>query len=62
MIHGGSCRNCNEERGCHENPLGNRNGKWHGPFDSLEDAKKQQQIQAGRFDNIAAYERFANFS
>ena len=34
VIHRGTCGNCNEGRGCHENPLGNRNGRWHGPFAS----------------------------
>ena len=38
VIHSGSCGYCQEGRGCHENPLRNRNGKWHGPFDSLEEA------------------------
>lgn len=28
----------------------------------LKMQKKQQQIQVGQFDNIAVYERFANFS
>jgi len=40
VIHRGSCRNCNEGQGCHKNPLGNKNGKWHGLFDSIEGAKK----------------------
>lgn len=39
VIHRGTCGYCNEGRGCHENPLGSRNGRWHGPFDSIEEAK-----------------------
>jgi hypothetical protein len=40
VIHIGSCGYCNEGRGCHENPSGNKNGKWLGPFDSLGEAEK----------------------
>lgn len=40
VIRIGSCGNCNEGRGCHEKPLGNRNGRWHGPFVSLEKARR----------------------
>ena len=39
VIHKGSCGYCKEGRGCHEHKLANRNGKWHGPFYSLEEAK-----------------------
>jgi hypothetical protein len=42
VIHDGSCRHCNNGKGCHENPLGNKNGKWHGPFDNL----KRTQVAA----------------
>ena len=31
VIHVGSCGNCKDGKGCHENPLGNLNGQWHGP-------------------------------
>jgi len=47
VIHRGTCGYCNEGSGCHSNPLGNRNGKWHGPFDSLEEAKKAA-VKTGR--------------
>lgn len=40
VIHKGTCGYCKEGKGCHKNPLGNKNGKWHGPFDSLEEAEK----------------------
>lgn len=40
VIHLGSCGNCNEGKGCHENPLGNRNGRLHGPFDTLNGAQR----------------------
>ena len=39
VIHRGSCGHCNDGRGCHANPLGNKNGQWHGPFDALADAR-----------------------
>jgi len=35
VIHRGICKNCNDGKGCHPNPLGNKNGKWHGPFTTL---------------------------
>jgi len=40
VIHRGACGNCNEGRGCHRNPLGNRKGRWHGPIDSLREAQR----------------------
>lgn len=43
VIHRGTCGYCNDGRGCHRNPLGNRNGRWHGPFDTLEEAKRTAQ-------------------
>jgi hypothetical protein len=47
VIHRGTCGNCNDGRGCHENPLGKRNGVWHGPFNSLEEAQ-QAATDTGR--------------
>jgi hypothetical protein len=35
VIHRSDCGNCNDGHGCHPNPLGNRNGKWRGPFVTL---------------------------
>jgi hypothetical protein len=35
VIHRDSCKCCNNGNGCHPNPLGNKNGKWHGPFTTL---------------------------
>jgi hypothetical protein len=32
VIHEASCGSCNHGLGCHPNPLGNKNGRWHGPF------------------------------
>ena len=40
VIHRGTCGYCNEGQGCHEKPLGERNGKWLGPFHALEQAEK----------------------
>jgi hypothetical protein len=39
VIHEGACGNCMEGKGCHPNPLGNMNGKWHGPFKTLQEAQ-----------------------
>ncbi len=55
VIHRGTCGNCREGRGCHENPLGNRNGKWHGPFDTLhraEDAARATGRYVRRYRSI----------
>jgi hypothetical protein len=30
VIHEASCGSCNPGLGCHANPLGNKNGRWHG--------------------------------
>jgi len=35
VIHRADCSYCNNGQGCHANPLGSRNGKWHGPFDTI---------------------------
>ncbi|HEC93260.1 MAG TPA: hypothetical protein ENI51_09755 [Candidatus Atribacteria bacterium] len=40
VIHRAECGSCNNGKGCHENPLGDKNGKWFGPFETFEDAKK----------------------
>jgi hypothetical protein len=40
VIHHASCGYCNDGRGCHDNPCGNRNGKWHRPFSTYEEAEK----------------------
>jgi hypothetical protein len=40
VIHVGSCGHCKEGKGCHENPLGDLNGEWHGPYKSLQLAKQ----------------------
>ena len=51
MIHKNTCGFCKDGRGCHKNPLGNRNGRWHGPFDSLEEAKRTAE-NTGRTSKI----------
>ena len=38
VIHDGGCSCCNNGKGCHPNPLGNKNGKWHGPFSTVSAA------------------------
>lgn len=47
VIHEGSCGNCNQGKGCHANPLGNRNGRWHGPFGVLSHANTAA-LETGR--------------
>ena len=39
IIHSANCGHCNDGQGCHPNPLGNKNGKWIGPFDSMAQAE-----------------------
>lgn len=39
VIHKAACGYCNYGKGCHRNPLGNKNGEWSGRFEKLEDAK-----------------------
>lgn len=39
VIHDGKCANCNDGRGCHPNPHGEKNGKWHGSFETIKDAE-----------------------
>jgi len=39
VIHRGSCGFCNEGRGCHKHKLGEKNGRWHGPFETLANAE-----------------------
>ena len=38
VIHHASCGYCNDGLGCHDNILGNKNGKWHGPFSTSDEA------------------------
>jgi hypothetical protein len=40
VIHVGSCGNCKDGHGCHENPRGKQNGQWLGPFETLPDANE----------------------
>ena len=47
VIHRGSCGNCKEGKGCHQNPLGNKNGKWSPLFESIEEAERFA-IETGR--------------
>lgn len=39
VIHVGSCAFCNDGKGTGRNLLGNKNGKWHGPFDLLDESE-----------------------
>lgn len=40
VIHKSNCTFCNEGQGTGRNKLKNKNGKWHGSFDTYEEAKK----------------------
>ena len=39
-IHRGSCSHCNNGEGTHDCPNDGINGKWHGPFATLQQAEK----------------------
>lgn len=39
VIHLSTCGSCNDGGGCHANSRGDRNGRWHGPFETLVDAE-----------------------
>lgn len=38
-IHFGSCPYCNNCKGTHQD-AGSKNGQWHGPFDTFQEAHK----------------------
>ena len=38
VIHQESCSHCNMGQGCHKNIHGDKNGRWHGPFESYQNA------------------------
>ena len=40
VVHIGTCGNCNDRQGCHQNRLCEKNGRWHGPFPTLAAADK----------------------
>ena len=40
VVHHGRRAYCNEGRGWRDNPLGNKNGRWHGPFPTASAATK----------------------
>jgi len=40
VIHRSECGFCKSGSGIHENIHGEKNGKWHGPFDTYSKAKK----------------------
>lgn len=40
VIHVGTCSYCNNGKGVHRNPMGNKNGRWLGPFDTLSAAEQ----------------------
>ena len=39
VIHKANCSYCNNGQGTQKNKLGNKNGRWHGPFNSYEEVK-----------------------
>lgn len=52
VIHEGNCKFCNHGKGCHENILGNRNGKWHGPFESFSKTEEVAKFLKDRILKI----------
>ena len=44
VIHKGGCGYCNDGHGCHPKPLGQKNCRWYGPFNTL---KKAQSVAKG---------------
>lgn len=40
VIHKGECSFCNNGVGIHQNIRGVKNCRWHGPFDSYEEARE----------------------
>lgn len=38
VIHFAECAHCNDGRGVHRNNLGDKNGRWHGAFDTYNEA------------------------
>lgn len=53
VIHIGTCGFCKEGKGCHENPLGNKNMAL---LIHLKKQKEQQKIRVDQFASIAVYE------
>lgn len=38
VIHRADCGYCNNGRGFHKNPMGDKNGRWFGPYSTIEEA------------------------
>lgn len=43
IVHAGNCGYCNDGRGRTPNRQGEKNGRWHGPFPTLEEANQAAQ-------------------
>lgn len=39
VVHRADCGYCNEGAGAHQNTQGDRNGRWHGPFNDYAAAR-----------------------
>ena len=48
ILHKGERSFCREGKGIHNNVHGKKNGKWHGPFDTYENAKNFAQSLKNR--------------
>ena len=44
VVHAGTCGNCNDGVGCHENRRGNRNGRWLGTRCDLSEVRSGSNI------------------
>jgi len=40
VVHREDCGHCNFGKGCHDNPLGDKNGRWSERFETLDQAKQ----------------------
>jgi hypothetical protein len=43
IVHAGSCGQCHDGRGRDVNRRGDPDGRWHGPFPTLEEAHQAAQ-------------------
>lgn len=55
VIHKESCSFCNNGEGIHQNIHGEKNGKWHGPFDKYAIAKEFAQSLRNRVAKVCSF-------
>lgn len=47
VVHVGSCGHCNDGRGKTPNRLGEKSGRWHGPFPTVTAADQAAKATGG---------------